>query len=95
MRRGKVVGTVETAATGKEELARMMVGRDVVLTSRRTPRQPGPPVCEIRGLSYTDPEGRRRLADVDLSVHAGEIVGVAGVEGNGQLELVNAIIGLL
>jgi simple sugar transport system ATP-binding protein len=96
MRRGKVVGTVETAGTGKEELARMMVGRDVVLTSRRTPRQRrGPPVCEIRSLSYTDPEGRRRLADIDLSVHAGEIVGVAGVEGNGQLELVNAIIGLL
>jgi len=95
MRRGKIVGTVETAGTGKEELARMMVGRDVVLTSRRTPRQPGPPVCEIRNLSYSDPEGRLRLADINLSVHAGEIVGVAGVEGNGQLELVNTIIGLL
>ena len=69
MRRAKVVGSVDTASTGKEELARMMVGRDVVLTSRRAPRQPGPPVCEIRGLSYTDPEGRRRLADIDLSVH--------------------------
>jgi len=94
MRRGKKVSTVDAAATDRRELARMMVGRDVVLTSRRAPYSPGPAVCEIRGLSFTDADGLEKLSGVDLSVRAGEIVGVAGVEGNGQLELVNTIIGL-
>jgi len=94
MRRGKKVSTVDAAATDRRELARMMVGRDVVLTSRRAPHPPGPAVCEIRGLSFTDADGLEKLSGVDLSVRAGEIVGVAGVEGNGQLELVNTIIGL-
>ncbi|HVO38145.1 MAG TPA: ABC transporter ATP-binding protein [Spirochaetia bacterium] len=94
MRRGKKVSTVDAAATDRRELARMMVGRDVVLTSRRAPHSPGPAVCEIRGLSFTDADGLEKLSGVHLSVRAGEIVGVAGVEGNGQLELVNTIIGL-
>jgi len=94
MRRGKKVSTVDASATDRRELARMMVGRDVVLTSRRAPHSPGPAVCEIRGLSFTDADGLEKLSGVDLSVRAGEIVGVAGVEGNGQLELVNTIIGL-
>ena len=94
MRRGRKVDTVDAASTSKEALARMMVGRDVVLTSQRKPRVPGEPVCEIRGLSVRGADGRTRLEGVDLTVRSGEIVGVAGVEGNGQFELVNAIIGL-
>jgi len=101
MRRGKKVSTVDSAATDKRELARMMVGREVVLTSQRAAHSPGTaqpcggrPVCEIRDLSFTDSDGLVRLSRVSLRVRAGEIVGVAGVEGNGQLELVNTIIGL-
>ncbi len=94
MRRGRRIDTVQAAATSKEELARMMVGREVVFSSRRTPRPPGGVVCEIDGLSVRGPDGRRRLEATTLRVRAGEVVGVAGVEGNGQLELVEAIIGL-
>jgi simple sugar transport system ATP-binding protein len=94
MRRGKKIDTVRAGATGKEELARMMVGREVVFSSRRTPRTPGEVVCEIDGLTVRGPDGRRRLEAASLRVRAGEVVGIAGVEGNGQLELVEAIIGL-
>jgi ABC-type uncharacterized transport system ATPase subunit len=94
MRRGRKIDTVQAAATGKEELARMMVGREVVFSSRRTPRPPGDVVCEIDNLSVRGPGGRERLRGATLRVRAGEIVGIAGVEGNGQLELVEAIIGL-
>ncbi|TLN05030.1 ATP-binding cassette domain-containing protein, partial [bacterium] len=95
MRRGRKIDTVEAKGTSKEELARMMVGRDVVLTSQRREHPAGALVTEIEHLSYKDGEGRQRLNDINLSVRAGEIVGVAGVEGNGQFELVNAIVGLI
>ncbi|HEY9593123.1 MAG TPA: ABC transporter ATP-binding protein [Spirochaetia bacterium] len=94
MRRGRKVDTVKAGETTKEELARMMVGRDVVLTSRRAPREPGRVICDIRDLTVRDAEGRTRLDGVNLTVRSGEIVGIAGVEGNGQLDLVNAIVGL-
>ncbi len=95
LRRGRKIGTVEAAATSKEELARMMVGREVIFTTLKEAHEPGEVVFDLRGLSYTDPEGRVRLSDVDIHVRAGEVVGIAGVEGNGQYELVNAIMGLL
>jgi len=95
MRRGKKVDTVEAAATNKEDLARMMVGRNVIFTSQRTKHEPGKVVFRINDLSYIDSEGRQRLKNINLEVRAGEIVGVAGVEGNGQFELVNTIIGLI
>lgn len=95
LRRGRKIGTVEAARTSKEELARMMVGREVIFTSLRQPHEPGETVFKLEGLSYTDPEGRERLSDVNIDVRAGETVGIAGVEGNGQFELVNAIMGLL
>jgi simple sugar transport system ATP-binding protein len=95
MRRGKKVDTVAAAATSKTELARMMVGRNVIFTSRRTQRLPGDVTLEIKDLSYIDDEGRQRLKDVHLEVRAGQIVGIAGVEGNGQFELANAITGLI
>jgi ABC-type uncharacterized transport system ATPase subunit len=94
MRKGRVVDTVPANQTGKAELARMMVGRDVIFTSRRTPQTAGKAVFQVEDLSYQDEEGRPRLQDVSLEVHSGEIVGVAGVEGNGQFEWVNIIMGL-
>jgi simple sugar transport system ATP-binding protein len=95
LKRGRNVGTVATDQTSKKELARMMVGREVVFKTRREDHEVGEKVFELEELSYTDPEGRLRLKDIDIQVHAGEIVGIAGVEGNGQFELVNMIMGLI
>ncbi len=95
LRKGRVVATLPTAGTTRAELAALMVGRDVLFTSRRTPQPPGDVIFAIDGLRYEDAHGRVRLKDVSLRVRAGELIGIAGVEGNGQLELVNAIMGLL
>jgi general nucleoside transport system ATP-binding protein len=95
MRRGKKIDTVEAAATDKADLARMMVGRNVIFTSQRAEKEPGEVALAIRGVSYRDDDGRERLKDINLEVRAGQIVGIAGVEGNGQFELVNAITGLI
>jgi simple sugar transport system ATP-binding protein len=95
MRKGKKIATVEAKETNKEDLARMMVGRDVLFLSKREPKQPGETVFSIEDLKYIDGNKHTRLEDIRLQVHAGEIVGVAGVEGNGQFELVNAIMGLI
>jgi simple sugar transport system ATP-binding protein len=95
MRRGRKVDTVEAAQTSKADLARMMVGRNVIFESRRTERTPGEVVFEISDLSYVHDDGRLRLKAINLDVRAGQIVGVAGVEGNGQFELVNTITGLI
>jgi simple sugar transport system ATP-binding protein len=97
MRDGRVVGRVKTAATSAAELARLMVGRDVLLQLEKTPARPGSVVLCVKALSVrsaVDP-GRRLLDDVSFEVRAGEIVGVAGVEGNGQRELIEAIAGLV
>jgi ABC-type uncharacterized transport system ATPase subunit len=88
LRDGHLVGTVPAAGTTRSELARLMVDRDVVLTSRREPRPPGPLVLEVAGLRSG------RLGPVDLTVHAGEIVGVAGLDDAGQRELVDAVVGV-
>jgi len=94
MRRGKIVGTSAASKLTKEDLARQMVGREVLFTSRRQPQEPGEIVFHAQGLNCSDTEHRARLHDATVEVRAGEIVGVAGVEGNGQFELVNAIMGL-
>lgn len=94
MRKGRVIETVAAAETSKAELARSMVGREVIFTSRRTPQAPGPVVFQAQDLLHKNGSGQVRLERVSLQVRAGEIVGVAGVEGNGQFELVNAIVGL-
>jgi simple sugar transport system ATP-binding protein len=94
MRRGKIVGTSAASELTKEDLARQMVGREVLFTSRRQPQEPGEIVFRAQGLNCSDTEHRARLHDANVEVRAGEIVGVAGVEGNGQFELVNAIMGL-
>lgn len=94
MRRGRVVGTSESSALTKQDLARQMVGREVLFTSKRLPQAPGDVVFSAQGVSASDAEHHTRLQNVNIEVHSGEIVGVAGVEGNGQFELVNAIVGL-
>jgi general nucleoside transport system ATP-binding protein len=95
LRKGEKVGTIDAAEITKTGLSQMMVGREVIFESIRHAQPPGEVVFEIAGLNYTDPDKRPRLTDINLHVRAGEIVGIAGVEGNGQLELVNVIIGLI
>jgi simple sugar transport system ATP-binding protein len=94
MRDGKVVGNVKTAETNAKELARMIVGRDVLLRVEKTSADPKATVLEVRDLSVT---GKHGLAvnGVSFSVRAGEIVGIAGIEGNGQTELIEALAGLV
>jgi simple sugar transport system ATP-binding protein len=94
MRKGKKVDTVDAASTNRQELARMMVGREVIFTTRRKPQTPGDPVLQVEHLTLREDHGRVRLDDLNFEVRAGEIVGVAGVEGNGQFELVNTLMGI-
>jgi simple sugar transport system ATP-binding protein len=93
LRRGKVVGTVPTASTDEEGIARMMVGRDVLLRVEKTPATPGPVALRVEHLSVRSEQGIPAVRDLSLEVHAGEIVGIAGVEGNGQSELIEALAG--
>ncbi|HKP72716.1 MAG TPA: ATP-binding cassette domain-containing protein, partial [Pyrinomonadaceae bacterium] len=95
MRDGRVVGRVRTAETNAAELARLMVGRDVLLrVEKDDARQGGAVVLGVRDLTVTARDGARRLDGVSFDVRAGEIVGIAGVEGNGQTELIEALAGL-
>lgn len=94
LRKGHKVGTIETREATNTGLAQMMVGREVIFEAISDEHKPGEVLFEIKGLNYTDPNKKPRLQDINLTVRAGEIVGVAGVEGNGQLELVNTIMGL-
>ncbi|MDQ3954688.1 MAG: ABC transporter ATP-binding protein [Actinomycetota bacterium] len=89
LRRGAVVGETVPTDTSKEKLAEMMVGRPVLFRLDKDKSEAGEPVLEVSSLSIAGV-----LHDVDLAVHAGEIVGVAGVEGNGQRELAEALVGL-
>jgi simple sugar transport system ATP-binding protein len=93
IRRGRVVGTT-TPDTSEEDLAAMMVGRSVILQVDKGPARPGAPVLQVAGLAVDDERGHRAVAGVDLEVRAGEVLGIAGVQGNGQTELVEAIMGL-
>jgi simple sugar transport system ATP-binding protein len=95
MRDGRVVGRVKTASTTAAELARLMVGRDVLLHVEKTPAHPSEVLLAVRDLSVVGVDRAPRLDRVSFDVRAGEIVGVAGVEGNGQTELIEALAGLL
>ena len=95
MRDGRVVGQLRTRDTSAAELARLMVGRDVLLRVDKATAVPGAGLLSVRNLSITAPDGTPRLRGVSLEVRAGEIVGIAGVEGNGQTELVEALAGLI
>lgn len=94
MRNGKVEGTLKTADATKEGLARMMVGREVFLDIRKKKVKRGKKVMKIEKLSYVSDTGRAMLRDVSFNLYEGEILGVAGVEGNGQTELVEVLTGL-
>jgi len=95
MRDGKVVGRLRTADTTAADIARLMVGRDVLLHVHKPDATPGRPMLAVRGLSVTTPEGVRVVENVTFEVRAGEIVGIAGVEGNGQTQLMEALAGLV
>ena len=95
MRLGEIVATLATAKTSPRELAALMVGREVLLRVEKVPRQPGEPVLEVKGLSVVDERGVTRLEDVSFVLRQGEIVGVAGVAGNGQSELLAALSGIV
>jgi len=95
IRRGRVIRTMPTADVTEEEIARLMVGRDVLEHTSKDAFTPGIAMLETQGLNYVTPEGKRALRDIALTLHAGEILGVAGVEGNGQTELVEVLAGLL
>ena len=94
MRDGKVVGTVATRETDKQALACMMVGREVVLVVPKGESQPGETLLSLKNVSAESDRGLPALRDVSLDVRAGEIVGIAGVAGNGQTELEEVIAGL-
>jgi simple sugar transport system ATP-binding protein len=93
IRLGKVVGEAEPTATNAE-LASLMVGRSVELTVQKDPAKPGAPAFVVRNLTVLDPRGNRLVDDVSFDVKAGEILAIAGVQGNGQTELTEAILGL-
>ncbi|MCG7520152.1 ABC transporter ATP-binding protein [Ruegeria sp. Ofav3-42] len=94
MRRGQMTATVKTAETNPQELAELMVGRKVLLQVDKVPAQPGKPILEIENLRVVDEAGVERVKGIDLTVRAGEIVGIAGVAGNGQSELLEVLGGM-
>jgi simple sugar transport system ATP-binding protein len=94
LRDGAVVGTVSVDEADKPSLARMMVGRDVVFRVAREPLEPGEEVLRVSNLSLRRSDGRNALSDISFAIREREIFGVAGVDGNGQQELVEVLTGL-
>ena len=93
-RKGKVIGTVETSTTNKMELATLMVGRGVHFEVEKTDLKPGKSILEIRDLKVLNEKNREALKGVNLKVRQNEILGIAGVGGNGQVELFDALVGV-
>lgn len=94
LRNGKVAGHADPKTSTQQSLASMMVGRDVILQVEKGQSNPGEPVLEVHNLTVLDDRDLVRVNDLSLEVRAGEILGIAGVQGNGQTELVEAITGL-
>jgi general nucleoside transport system ATP-binding protein len=94
LRRGEVVGHTTPAESDEHSLATMMVGREVSFEVDKTPAAPTKPMLSIQGLSVLDDRGQVAVDNVSLEVRAGEIVAIAGVQGNGQTELVEAVTGM-
>ena len=94
LRDGRLVGTTTPAQATRESLAEMMVGREVLLTVVKEQARPGEPVLRVNGLRTLDDRDQVAVNDVSFEVRAGEILGIAGVQGNGQRELVEALTGL-
>jgi len=95
MRGGKSMGVYETANITEQEISRLMVGRDVILSIEKQPANPGEPVLRVRDLCYTNEWGKQMLKNLSFSVSTGEIMDDAGVEGNGQSDLVKILFSFL
>ena len=93
MRRGKVVGNLVTKDTSESEIARLMVGRDVLLRVDKTAAKPGPIALRVENLTANSDQGIPALKGISFELHQGEILGLAGVEGNGQRELIEVLAG--
>lgn len=94
LRNGRVVGTTTPSHTTEEQLASMMVGREVLLRVNKAPARPGEAVLEVENLEVLDDRGNPAVRGVSFEVRSGEVLGIAGVQGNGQTELVEALTGL-
>lgn len=94
MRRGEVVGTTTPAETNEQHLAAMMVGREVLLRVEKGPAKPEKVVLDVKNLNILDDQGHHVVRDVSFQVRSGEILGIAGVQGNGQTELAEGLTGL-
>jgi general nucleoside transport system ATP-binding protein len=94
MRRGEMVATKATTETSVEELAELMVGRSVLLHVEKGKAKPGAVILDVKNLTWRDRKGTPRVNNVSFTVRAGEIVGIAGVSGNGQSELLDVIAGI-
>jgi ABC-type uncharacterized transport system ATPase subunit len=94
LRRGVVVDTIPAAGATEESLARMMVGREVLLRVDKHASEPGEPLLQVENLHVFDDRGLEAVRDISFEVRGGEIVGLAGVDANGQSELIDAIAGL-
>jgi len=95
MRRGEMTATVKTKDTSPAALAELMVGRKVLLQIDKKPSQPGEPILEVENLQVIDDKGVERVKGISLQVRAGEILGIAGVSGNGQTELLEVLGGYM
>lgn len=95
LRRGKYIGTVDVDSVSEQELAEMMVGRAVQFEIEKSPPNIGETILSVRNLSVADQTGQLKVKDFSIDVHKGEIVGIAGVDGNGQSELLYGLCGLL
>ena len=95
MRRGQMTATVKTKDTSPQQLAELMVGRKVLLQIDKKPATPGEPILEVENLQVTDDKNVKRVKGISLQVRAGEILGIAGVSGNGQTELLEVLGGYM
>jgi len=95
LRRGKTVETLSAAGATEAQLARLMVGREVLLRVEKTLAKPGDALLEVQDLHVRDERDIEKVRGISFEVRAGEIVGIAGVDGNGQTELIDAVTGLL
>src|SRR5690242_17281532 len=95
LRRGKMIETVQKEGATEESLARAMVGREVLLRVEKAPAKPEEPLLQVTDLHVFDERGLEKVSGVSFEVRAGEIVGIAGVDGNGQTEMIDALTGLL
>lgn len=95
LRDGKTMGTYSVSELSEQEISRLMVGRDVDLNIEKTPRDFKAPILSVKNLEHTNSFGKKVLNNVTFTVRQGQILGVAGIEGNGQSELVSSIVGAI